>query len=77
MLEAKCLTDTDPRSNEPEADLQVGAMYPVDAVSMGQSSTYVRIKGKSRNSVMFEFYENGAEINIFTDPRYNPYMGTH
>lgn len=52
--------------------------YEVDYISMGQSYTSIYLKGieGNFNSVQFEFQEpNGAPVNIYRDPRYNPYLG--
>lgn len=59
-----------------KAELKVGEKYKVKWVNMGQSHTYIGLEGYSFlfNSVQFEFEENGVEINIYKDPRYNPYL---
>lgn len=43
---------------------------------MYRSYTDIKLKNIDRkfNSVIFEFYENGNEIDIYNDPRYNPYI---
>lgn len=48
----------------------------VDDIDMGQSSTSIYLKGYDRsfNSVFFDFYEDGKELNIFNDERFNPYL---
>lgn len=54
--------------------------YKVDNVDMGQSRTYITLKGinGSFNSVLFEFYElisdEFVKYDIFADPDYNPYI---
>lgn len=60
-----------------KAGLKIGERYEVDDLSMGQFHTSVYLKGKGCfNSVQFEFQEaNGAPVNIYCDPRYNPYLG--
>ena len=60
----------------PAEGLRVGQEYEVEEVSMGQSHTYIYLKGHKGcfNSVQFDFYESGTPHNIFRDPRYNPYM---
>lgn len=59
-----------------EHDLQVGAYYKVEKIEMGQSYTSIYLEEFFRvyNSVYFEFYENGKEINIYKDKRFNPYI---
>jgi hypothetical protein len=50
--------------------------YEVAYIEMSQSHTKVYLVGFKEpfNSVSFEFDENGAPINIYGDPRYNPYI---
>ena len=58
--------------------LKIGEKYEVDYISMGQSYTSIYLKGIEGcfNSVQFEFQEaSGAPVNIYRDPRYNPYLG--
>ena len=53
-----------------------GKKYEVQDICMGGSYTSIwlkNIKG-SFNSVQFEFEENGKPIDIYDDPRYNPYL---
>ena len=59
-----------------EHDLQVGAYYKVEKIDMGQSYTSIYLEEFFRvyNSVYFEFYENGKEIDIYKDKRFNPYI---
>lgn len=61
----------------PAEELCVGREYEVEEVSMGQSYTYICLKGHGGcfNSVQFDFYEDGVPHNIFRDPKYNPYIG--
>lgn len=57
--------------------LKKNKKYEVDCMSMGQSYTSIYLKGieGNFNSVQFEFQEpNGAPVNIYRDPRYNPYL---
>lgn len=56
--------------------LKVGERYEVEDLSMGSSHTSVYLKNVkgSFNSVQFEFEENGEPIDIYNDPRYNPYL---
>lgn len=57
-------------------NLTLGESYEVTYVSMGQSHTNIFLKGIEGcfNTVNFDFYEDGKPINIFRDPRYNPYL---
>lgn len=75
MLIAKCKKNIDPWGDK-ETDLVVGEEYEVERIEMGQSSTSIELKGKNfyYNSVMFDFYEDGKEIDIYSDERYNPYL---
>ncbi|MBE6760376.1 MAG: hypothetical protein E7554_09910 [Ruminococcaceae bacterium] len=56
--------------------LVLNAEYRVTSVDMGQSNTSIKLSNIPGvfNSVQFEFYEDGKPINIFKDPRYNPYL---
>lgn len=56
--------------------LHVGHEYEVSQIIMGQSYTSVYLSGIDCvfNSVMFDFYENGNDLNIFRDNRFNPYI---
>jgi hypothetical protein len=76
MLQAKCINNIDPRSDEEYKELVVGSFYNVEEVSMGQSNTSIGLYGLRYgfNSVMFEFYKDGKEHDIFRDPDYNPYL---
>ena len=75
MIKAKCTKRINPW---PEFDtgLTEGVFYDVDYISMGQSSTSVFLVGSavSYNSLCFKFYEDDKEIDIFQDPRFNPYI---
>lgn len=59
-----------------DANLQLGARYEVTDVAMGQSSTSIYLANIDGvfNSVQFDFEEDGVSIDIFSDPRYNPYL---
>lgn len=59
-----------------QKNLTLGESYEVNHISMGQSHTYIFLEEIDGcfNSVNFEFYEDGKPINIFKDPRYNPYL---
>lgn len=71
---------TDYDKNEAKKLFVLNQFYRVDNVEMGQSRTYIKIKGfnGSFNSVMFEFYElidgEFVQYDIFKDPNYNPYI---
>ena len=56
--------------------LKVNERYEVEDISMGGSYTSVYLKDikGSFNSVQFEFEEDGKPIDIYRDPRYNPYL---
>ena len=57
--------------------LKVGEKYLVTYVGMGQSYTGIGLEGieGSFNSILFKFKdENGVPVNIYRDPKYNPYM---
>lgn len=60
-----------------KAGLEKGKEYEVRKILMGQSSTSIFLEGLkgSFNSVQFEFFEGGKPLNIFRDPRFNPYLG--
>lgn len=57
--------------------LVLNQKYEVKHIEMGQSNTSVYLKdfpNKVFNSVQFIFIENNKLINIYEDPRYNPYL---
>ena len=56
--------------------LKVGERYEVENVDMGQSYTSIYLKDirGNFNSVQFEFEEDEKPIDIYDDPRYNPYL---
>lgn len=65
------------RKDAISAGLVVGERYEVASISMGQSYTSIILSGFSGvfNSVLFEFEdENGIDLDIYKDPRFNPYM---
>lgn len=77
MLKAKCIQESDDSCKGwLDHDLEVGKEYDVDSISMGSSFTRVYLKDKltGYNSIFFKFYENGKEIDIYSDKRYNPYL---
>lgn len=51
-------------------------VYRVTYILMGGSHTLIYLNNVDGvfNSVNFEFYENGSKIDIYSDPRFNPYM---
>lgn len=57
--------------------LKPGVFYEVERISMGQSSTSVKLKDFRIpfNSVQLGFYnKDKEEIDIYIMPEYNPYM---
>lgn len=56
--------------------LEVGEKYEVTYISMGQSYTSIELAGieDNFNSILFDFEEDGTPVNIYGDPRYNPYL---
>lgn len=59
-----------------DAGLVPGEMYEVADIEMGSSRTNVYLKGYEKyfNSVHFEFYEDGKEIDIYNSPKYNIWL---
>lgn len=58
-------------------NIKIGDKFEVEDVSMGQSNTSITLKGFKDvfNSVNFRFEdEYGNVVNIYDDPRYNPYL---
>lgn len=58
-------------------NIEIGDRFKVEDVFMGQSSTRLALEGfkDAFNSVHFKFEdESGSEVNIYRDPRYNPYL---
>lgn len=74
---AKCIQESDEDCSWTKHDLEKGKFYKVESIDMGQSYTSISLKDKkgSYNSVYLEFYENGKEIDIYSDKRFNPYLG--
>lgn len=62
--------------HKPSEELEVGKSYRVTDISMGGFHTSIFLEGYSGafNSVQFDFFEDGAEINIYESPKYNPYI---
>lgn len=60
----------------PAKNLTVGEAYVVTEVDMGSWSTDISLDGYSEvfNSVQFDFFENGEPVDIYSMPRYNPYL---
>jgi len=58
---------------------KVGDCISVNNINMGQSSTSIYLEGfeGSFNSVFFNFKEDGKDINIYGDKRYNPYLSIY
>jgi hypothetical protein len=59
-----------------EVGFKVGDEFKVTDVDMGSWSTSISLEGYpgTFNSVYFEFYEGDAEVDIYRDRRYNPYL---
>lgn len=57
-------------------NLEVGREYEVTGIHMGPTHTEINLKGIEGDfeSVKFEFYENGNPLNIYNDPRFNPWL---
>ena len=58
---------------------KVGDRIEVKDIIMHQSSTDVYLEGYSDsfNSVFFEFEENGEELDIYNDRRFNDYLSMY
>lgn len=59
--------------------LEKNKRYKVDRIDMSAFSTRIYLEGfedskNGFNSVCFTFRENGEEINIYEDKRFNPYL---
>jgi len=56
--------------------LELGERFEVESISMGQSHTSIYLKEFpiGFNSVFFSFEENGMPLDIYGDPRFNPYL---
>lgn len=58
-------------------NFKIGDKFEVENISMGQSYTSLTLKEfpkQSFNSSNFSFEEDGKELNIFNDKRFNPYL---
>ena len=68
------------RVTRDEDGLKIGELYEVSHISMGQSYTSIYLETPKEgtknpfNSVIFEFYEYGEELDIYSDSRFNPYL---
>ena len=73
---AKCVKESDVECSWLTHDLEVGQLYEVHDIYMGQSCTTIVLKDRKRsyNSVYFEFYEGSKELDIYNDERFNPYL---
>lgn len=73
---AKCIQESEEGCSWLEHDLEVGKLYEVENIYMGQSNTSILLKGRKGcyNSVYFDFYEGDKLIDIFKDKRFNPYI---
>ena len=77
MIQAKCYKYSDPSVPALHHDLEVGKIYEVSKISMGQFFTSIILKKypeKIYNSVFFEFFEDGKPLDIYNDKRFNPYL---
>lgn len=75
VVRLDCGYESDRKAAE-DAGFKIGDRLEVKDISMGQSHTTVYLKedGRGYNSVFFSFEESGKPINIYNDPRYNPYL---
>ena len=75
MITAKCINNRQ-LWPEKELSLEVSKSYEVDHIDMGQSFTFVHLKGLEEwfNSLCFEFYEDDKPLDIYKDKRFNPYI---
>ena len=65
MILAKCYKDSDPSIPILTHDLIVGKSYPVESINLSLPFTGITINGKVYNSIFFQFFEDGKEINIY------------
>ena len=75
-IKAKCIKESNKDYHWLEHDLELGKLYEVKDIRMGQSHTTIYLKEKEHpyNSVIFEFYEDNKQIDIYKDERFNPYL---
>lgn len=59
-----------------ELGFKIGDRFEVRNISMGQSSASIYLVDHTDvfNSIFFRFEENGEELNIYADDRFNPYI---
>ena len=76
MVIAKVINNIDPFSEIKYKGLIKGKEYPVKSIDMSLSFTLVELTGIFYliNSVCLKFFENGKEIDIYSDKRFNPYL---
>lgn len=74
MLLAKCIKLDEPvfmcADTCKVTELELDKEYEVETVEMNRFYTDIELKNIDRkfNSVIFEFYEDGKEIDIYSDP---------
>ena len=82
MLIAKCIKVDEPiymcADTYKVTEIELDKEYEVESVEIDRTYTDIKLKNLDRkfNSVIFEFYEDGKEIDIYSDPQYNPYIKT-
>lgn len=57
--------------------VNIGDEFQVDTIKVGSSTSTITLsdfKGVCLNSVNFDFLENGKELNIYADSRFNSYL---
>lgn len=59
-----------------KAKLEVGIEYEVRSVVMDRYYTDIYLVGPTGafNSVLFDFFEDGEPCDIYSSPKYNPYL---
>ena len=64
------------QARDQRCGLAVKREYEVSHFVMWPSSTSVYLEGYTLpfNSIHFEFMEDGKPLDIFRDPRFNPYL---
>ena len=64
LLVGKCIMEAE--------DLKLGQYYIIEEINVGQSHSSVVVKGRSFNSICFEYFDqNKEEVNIYEE--YSPY----
>ena len=68
--------DLDDKNTIKVAGLKVDEAYEVEEIDMRSWHTDIFLKGYrgSFNSVAFEFEEDGKPLDIYSDPRFNPFL---